>query len=116
MEKIIGKIVGLGIPGLILLVAINATGLAGAAAITAALAAIGPAGMIGGVITLCVAGMIADGITEYGFEKILCGVVKELYKRGETEESIRKKIQRYPVTKELKDRLLGELSKLQMEL
>ena len=32
MEKVIGKIAGFGVPGLVLVIAINATGLAGAAA------------------------------------------------------------------------------------
>lgn len=46
MDKIVSKIAALGVPGLVLTVAIGATGLAGGAAITTALAAIGPGGMI----------------------------------------------------------------------
>lgn len=42
MEKIVSKIAALGVPGLVLLIAISATGLTGAAAITSALAALGP--------------------------------------------------------------------------
>ena len=42
LDEVVKKIVGLGVPGLMLFLAINATGLAGAAAITAALAALGP--------------------------------------------------------------------------
>lgn len=38
MDKIVSKIAGLGVPGLVLMVAINAAGLAGAAAITSILA------------------------------------------------------------------------------
>ena len=41
LEKIVSKVAALGVPGLILLIAIAATGLTGAAAITAALAALG---------------------------------------------------------------------------
>lgn len=48
MDKIVSKIVGLGVPGLVLFVALSATGYAGAAAITTALAAIGPFGILGG--------------------------------------------------------------------
>lgn len=44
MDKIVSKIVALGVPGLVLLLAIGATGYAGAAAITTALCAIGPFG------------------------------------------------------------------------
>lgn len=40
MEKIVSKIAALGVPGLVLLIAISATGLTGAAAITSALVAV----------------------------------------------------------------------------
>lgn len=38
MDRIVNKIAGLGVPGVMLMVAISMTGLSGAAAITAALA------------------------------------------------------------------------------
>ena len=76
MDKIVSKIAALGVPGLVLTVAIGATGLAGGAAITTALAAIGPGGMI-----------------------------KELYRRGETKEQLKQKIKRYPISKDLKRKL-----------
>lgn len=112
MEKIVSKVAGLGVPGLILVVAISATGLAGGAAITAALAAIGPGGMIGGIVTLGVIALLVDGLTEYGFDAIFTAVVKELYKRGENKESILKKIEKYPVSKSLKRKLREELEKI----
>ena len=112
MEKIVSKVAALGVPGLILVVAMAATGLSGAAAITAALAALGPGGIIGGIAVLGVTGLLAQGLTEFGFDAIFSGVVKELYKRGETKESILAKINRYPVSKSLKRKLREELSKL----
>ena len=112
MDKIIAKIAALGIPGLILVIAIHATGLTGAAALTAALAAIGPGGMIGGIITLGAGVIIADAVTKYGFDAIYTGVVKELYKRGETKESIREKIQNYPVSRDLKRKLQETLENM----
>lgn len=111
MEKIISKIAALGIPGLILVTAIGATGLSGAAALTAALAALGPGGMIGGIALLGVAGLAAQGITEYGFDAIFSAVVKELYLRGESKETILKKIDKYPVSKSLKRKLKENLEK-----
>lgn len=105
MDKVVSKIVGLGIPGLILLTAIGATGLTGAAALTTALAAFGPGGMIGGIISLGVIAFLSDAITEYGFNQIFSAVVKELYKRGETKETILIKIDKYPVSKSLKLKL-----------
>ena len=115
MEKIVSKIAALGVPGLILITAIGATGLAGGAAITTALAAIGPGGMIGGIVTLGVIGLISEGITEYGFDAIFIAVVKELYKRGETKNSILKKIKKYPVSKQLKRKLRESLNEISDE-
>lgn len=112
MDKIIQKIAALGIPGLILVFAMGATGYSGAVAITAALASIGPGGMIGGLLTLGVIGLISEGITKYGFDAIYKGVINELYKRGETKESILSKIDKYPVSEDLKIILKNELQKL----
>lgn len=112
MEKIISKVAALGVPGLILVVAMAATGLSGAAALTAALASLGPGGMIGGIVLLGVAGLVAQGLTEFGFDAIFTGVVKELYKRGETKETIISKIEDYPVSKSLKRKLKEELEKM----
>ena len=112
MEKIIAKVAALGVPGLILVVAMAASGFTGAAAITVALAALGPGGIIGGLVFLGVAGLLADGLTKYGFDKIFTGVVKELYRKGETKASILEKIEKYPVSKSLKRKLKEELEKL----
>lgn len=111
MEKIISKIAGFGIPGLILLTAISAAGLPGGAAITAALSSIGPAGMIGGVATLVATALIVEAVTKYGIDSIYKGVVAELYKKGETKESIILKINKYPVSKDLKRKLAEQIQK-----
>ncbi|MBD5234201.1 MAG: hypothetical protein HDS65_08505 [Bacteroidales bacterium] len=110
MDKIVHKVAALGVPGLILTVAIAATGLTGAAAITAALAALGPGGMIGGIVTLGVAGVIAHGISEYGFDAIFKAVMKELYKKGESKSSLIAKVQRYPISKSLKLKVIDEIN------
>ena len=116
MNKIVSKIAALGVPGLIFMVALSATGLAGGAAITAALAALGPGGMIGGIATLGIIGLISEAITEYGFDTIFSAVVNELYKRGETIESLLKKIDKYPVSKSLKSKLKEKLRSLNSEV
>ena len=105
MDKIVSKIVALGVPGLVLLLAIGATGYVGAASITTALCAIGPFGMIGGIATLGLIGLLSQAISEYGFEKIFVQVVKELVKKGETKESILLKINSYKISKSLKLKL-----------
>ena len=111
MDKIVSRIAALGVPGLILIIAIGATGLSGAAAITAALAALGPGGILGGIATLGVIGIISEAITEYGLDAIFNAVVKELYKRGEDQDSILEKIEKYPVSNELKRKLRESLKR-----
>ena len=66
MDKLVSKIAALGIPGLVLVTAIGATGLAGGAAITTALAALGPGGLLGGIATIGKIGLITEGISQYG--------------------------------------------------
>ncbi len=105
MNKLISQIAALGIPGLVLLVAINASGVFGGAAIMVALSSIGPGGAIGGIITLGFIGLIAHGISEYGFEKIVNGVMCELYAHGEDKESLKSKVAKMPITHSLKLRL-----------
>lgn len=105
MEKVVSKLAALGVPGLVLLVAMGATGLAGGAAITTALAALGPFGIIGGIATLGVIGLVSEGITSYGVDAIFKAVVKELYKKGESKESILSKIDKYPISRSLKRKL-----------
>lgn len=111
MEKIVSKIAALGVPGLVLVVAIHISGYAGAAAIIAALSSIGPGGIIGGILTLGLIGIIVHGLTEYGLEAILCAVIKELVKNGESKESIIAKVNSYPISKSLKCRLKDEVEK-----
>ena len=79
MDKIVSKIVALGVPGLVLFVALSATGYAGAAAITTALAAIGPFGILGGIASLGILALFSQAITEYGY---LCASYKGINKKG----------------------------------
>lgn len=112
MDKIVEKIVGIGIPGLMLMVAISMTGLSGAAAITAALALLGPGGMIGGIVTLLLAGAIASSISEFGFDTLFRAVIRKLYQKGETKGSIRAKIEKGPWSKKLKAKAISDLERL----
>ncbi|WP_159633207.1 hypothetical protein [Erysipelothrix anatis] len=102
LDEIAAKIAAIGVPALILVMAINATGYVGAAAVTVALAALGPGGMVGGVITLLASGTIVSAVTKYGIDSVFNAVVKELLRRGETKQEIINKIQKYPVSKSQK--------------
>ena len=92
--------------------AIGATGLAGGAAITTALAALGPGGILGGIATLVIIGLISEGIAQYGVDAIFSAVIKELYRKGETKEEILRKIKKYPISKELKRKLKENIEKV----
>ena len=56
-------------------------------------------------------GLIADGIAEYGFDAIAKGVIRELYCRGESKESIKAKVSKYPVSSKLKSNLYDVVDK-----
>ncbi len=112
MDIIVNKIAGFGVPGLMMFVAISMTGLSGAAAITAALALLGPGGMIGGILTLLASGVIATAITEYGFDALFKAIIKKLYKKGESKESLKHKIQKGPWSAKLKAKAISDLERM----
>ena len=108
-DKIINTIAGLGVPGLVLLVAMALSGWAGAAALTTALAALGgPLGMLGGVGLLA---LISWAIAEYGFEKIAVAVIKELKRRGRNRQGVLTEINGYPISRGMKLKILDAVNK-----
>lgn len=103
MDQIISKVAALGVPGLILVVAVSVSGFAGAAAITSSLAFLGgPFGMLGGIAVLGILGLISQGIAEYGFDRIFQGVVDELRKQGKSKSDIERELNKYPISGNLK--------------
>ena len=79
MDKVIDKIAALGVPDLVLVVAMALTGFAGAAAITTRLAALGgPFGMLGGIALLVILALVSKALAQYGFEAIFKGVLNRL--------------------------------------
>jgi hypothetical protein len=78
MDEVIKKVAALGLPGVVLVITMAATGLTGAAAITAALAFLGgPAGMLGGIAVLGLTGLITDALAKVGLEDFLTAVYCE---------------------------------------
>jgi hypothetical protein len=100
MDEVIRKLAGVGLPAVILLITMATTGLAGAAAITAALAMLGPGGMMGGIVLLGIIGLASDALTKYGLETLLLGIYKERASKGE--KNLFKEINKLPISKELK--------------
>lgn len=110
MDKVVDKIAALGVPGLVMLVAMSITGWAGAAAVTAALAALGgPLGMLGGIAMLGILGLISKALAEYGFEKVFVATVKRLREKGISKQEIHKKIDGYPISRGLKLKIFDHL-------
>ena len=116
IDEVVERIAGLGVPGLVLLVAMSGSGLFGGAAIVTGLAALGgPFGMIGGIGTVVLSGFIAAAISKYGFENIFRRVIKKLREQGRTEEEILQKINQYPIAKELKLKLRDYIENMEFE-
>jgi len=87
LDSVIEKIVALGVPGLVLVIVIATTGLAGGAAIVAALAALGgPFGMMGGIAVLGLLVLISRAIAEYGVETVANRVIDGLIKQRMAKE------------------------------
>ncbi len=105
MDEVVRKLAALGLPGVLLVVTMAATGFAGAAAITTALATLGgPFGMIGGIGLLGVAALVADALGKYGIDAIITGVYKERC-RTESSESLCREIDGLLISDDLKRRL-----------
>jgi hypothetical protein len=77
-KRLVDLLVAAGVPGLILVAAMTISGLAGAAAITTALAMLGgPAGMLGGIGVLILIGVV---LTQYSVVDITQAVLRSLLK------------------------------------
>jgi len=113
MDKVIDKIAALGVPGLVLVVAMAVSGYAGAVAITTALAALGgPFGMLGGIALLVVLALISKALTEYGFEAVFKGTVHRLKEDGMSIDEIKAKVEGYPISRSLKNKIYSYLDGL----
>jgi len=103
LDKLAEEITALGVPGLILAIAIATSGLAGGAAIVAALAALGgPLGMLGGLALLGVLVLISNAIAAYGAEAVIKKVIVNLKTKGISKEEVLKKIDSYLISMGLK--------------
>ena len=115
LDKAAEIIAGLGIPGLVLIIMMAASPWVGAAAITASLAALGPFGMLGGIATLGVLAFISRALAEFGVEIFFQRVLAKLIEGGETCEEILKKIDGYPISSKLKQKLKEFIEKFSRE-
>jgi hypothetical protein len=106
LDRAVAAIVGLGVPGLVLVVTIAVVGPAGGAAIVAALAALGgPFGMLGGITLLGVLVLACRAIAKYGIDEVFVRVLNGLIETGLTRQDIVAKVERYPISAGLKRKL-----------
>jgi hypothetical protein len=97
LERVVQGMVGLGVPGLILLVAVATSGFAGAAALTTALATLGgPLGMLGGIGVLLLLALASRALARYGLSQVSKLVIRGLLAKGYTPQGIRDQIRKYP--------------------
>ncbi|MDZ7967786.1 MAG: hypothetical protein RM368_23005 [Nostoc sp. DedSLP03] len=110
MDEVVKKIAALGLPGILLVIAISATGMAGGYGVVAALAGLGgPLGIIGGLGVLGLTTLVGEAIAGFGIEAVL----KNIYVERRKTESVRyllKEIKDLPITEDLKLKLKNELN------
>ena len=105
MDEAIRKVAALGLPGVLLAIAIATTGFAGGAALTTALAALGgPFGMIGGIAVLGIAGLVADAVAKVGIDNFLVKVYCQR-RQNEQHSKLLTEIGKLPISGDLKNRL-----------
>jgi cobalamin biosynthesis protein CbiD len=105
MDEVVRKVAALGLPGVLLVITMAATGFAGAAAITTALATLGgPFGMMGGIAVLGITGLVADALGKYGIDGLLTGIYMER-KKKEPKEKLCKEINDLAISSDLKRKL-----------
>lgn len=97
LEKVVQGLVALGVPGLILLVAVATSGFAGGAALTTGLAMLGgPLGIVGGIGGLVLVALVSRALARYGLPRVSKLVVKGLLATGCSPQGIRDQIRKYP--------------------
>ncbi|MBH8578003.1 hypothetical protein I8752_34660 [Nostocaceae cyanobacterium CENA369] len=109
MDELIKKIAGLGLPGILFVIA-TATSGGSVAAVVAMLSSLGgPLGLLGGLGLLGLVGALAEYLAAFGTENIL----KLIYTERSKTESVRfllKEIKELPITDELKLKLKHHIS------
>jgi inactivated superfamily I helicase len=110
MDEFVRKAAALGLPAIMLVIVMAPTGLAGAAAITTALAALGgPAGMLGGIALLGIIGLATEMLSKYGLESVLIGIYRQRLQNGESKSRLCGEMRNLPISTELKRTLKENL-------
>ncbi|MCC5634813.1 hypothetical protein LC593_02915 [Nostoc sp. CHAB 5844] len=109
MDELVKKIAGLGLPGILFVIATATSGGSVTAVVTLLSSLGGPLGLLGGLGLLGLVGVLAEYITGFGVESVL----KLIYTERSKTESVRfllKEIKDLPITDELKLKLKHHIS------
>lgn len=110
MNHVVSLIISEGIPLSVFIGACNVSGLKGGAKITKALSAIGPGGMMEGLITLSMIRIITFILSELTIDQIYIGVVEQLCEDKQLSyDDLIIKIQKLPISNGLKLKLMNHV-------
>ncbi len=106
MDEIAKKIASLGLPGIVLVIAVASSGgVGGTYAVIAAIAGLGgPFGIIGGLTVLGLMTAVGDVLAGYGIEALLSAVYGER-KKSESVRTLIKEVKDLPISEHLKLKL-----------
>jgi hypothetical protein len=109
MDQVVEKIIALGLPGVILLITMAATGVEATFAVPLALTILGgPFGMLGGLTVLGIIALIGDALSRFGVEAILSKVYLER-RKTEPITGLFREIDSLPISDDLKRKLKDEV-------
>mgnify|MGYP001193957752 CR=1 FL=1 len=110
LDKIIDKISFLGVPGLVFLIIMSFSPWAGGAAIMSTLSILGgPFGAIAGIGVLLVFSKYGSKISSVGYNKVISMVIARMKKNGKTKDEIVGEINKFPISEELKEKVIREI-------
>ncbi|MDJ0728716.1 MAG: hypothetical protein QNJ33_01870 [Crocosphaera sp.] len=114
MDEVVKKLSSLGLPGIILVITMAASGgIGGSYALVAAIATLGgPFGLVGGLTVLGLMTIIGEVLAEFGIEAILANVYTERSKT-ESVQALLKEIKDLPISDDLKLKLSHVLKSAQ---
>jgi len=111
LDDIISYIAAIGIPALLYILSLCFSGYSGAAAFASAMKVIGLGKQNRGPIVLLLLSLLSKMAAKFSVKMIASLVLQQLYRDGESEESLIQKIDRYPMSEatkiELKKFIVG---------
>ncbi len=117
MDKVIDKLAGLGVAGIVLACVISTSGLTGVYALTAALSTLGGpfGGMYVGIAMLGLIAMTTAFISKWGIDKTVILIVQKMVEKGHSKSRIIKDLDKYPwkivLSKDLRLLIKDKISK-----